>query len=325
MDDEYGLDDNIDIGQPVSIKQQLKQLSCRSWLLIVYMIISAGSMFVLDIELLDHYALFIIFLMAHAALMTPLVMWWVRYKDSCPLDVVVRAFGLGYTVMLWGVILGSTGMELICGALGTFGALIVPAARVGMEELCKVLVARRMKGKLDVNRETKTHQIAYTATSIGFATTACTTMLVWFAIQFEILAGSVGSSPPVLAMFAIAAIVGVSAVLHILSGYWIGLNTTLKMKFVKVGLEPMIFRSAYTYQLLAWALIIDSMLCWIPIMLTSGLIIYIMNKRIKAVEAELPQEYLQRVGYLPAYGYGMLAGSDDIDEFEIPNTGGAHL
>jgi hypothetical protein len=41
----------------------------------------------------------------------------------------------------------------------------------------------------------------------------------------------------------------------------------------------------------------------------------------QAVEAELPQEYLLRVGYLQAFGYGMLPGGE-TDEVEIPTGNG---
>jgi hypothetical protein len=42
----------------------------------------------------------------------------------------------------------------------------------------------------------------------------------------------------------------------------------------------------------------------------------------QAVEAELPQEYLLRVGYLQAFGYGMLPGGE-TDEVEIPTGNGS--
>jgi hypothetical protein len=50
--------------------------------------------------------------------------------------------------------------------------------------------------------------------------------------------------------------------------------------------------------------------------------VIIMLILLQAVEAELPQEYLLRVGYLQAFGYGMLPGGEQ-DEVEIPTGNGS--
>lgn len=36
---------------------------------------------------------------------TPLFYWWSRIRFSCPLDLVVRSFGLGLFAMFWVVML----------------------------------------------------------------------------------------------------------------------------------------------------------------------------------------------------------------------------
>lgn len=35
----------------------------------------------------------------------PLYLWWARIRFSCPLDLVVRSFGLGIIGMFWSVVI----------------------------------------------------------------------------------------------------------------------------------------------------------------------------------------------------------------------------
>lgn len=98
-------------------------------------------------------------------------------------------------------------------------------------------------------RETIAHQIAYTATSVGYAAASV-------ALNF----GMIGGLQALLAQqedvddearrnLAFAAAAGVvkmafSVPVQVLAGYMIGLNTTRRLPFKKVGLEPFLLRSA---------------------------------------------------------------------------------
>ncbi|CAM9536466.1 unnamed protein product [Choristocarpus tenellus] len=108
--------------------------------------------------------------------------------------------------------------------------------------------------------------------------------------------------------------------MHVLSGYLIGLEITRQTPFFQVALVPFVLRSLSIMQILLWCISLRQL---VPIVLgvvvTDVLICYFMVKHIKRVESTLPVEYLQRVGYLQAFGYGVLPG-EEVDEVEIPNN-----
>eukprot|EP00611_Tribonema_gayanum_P006492 TRINITY_DN1577_c0_g1_i2.p1 TRINITY_DN1577_c0_g1~~TRINITY_DN1577_c0_g1_i2.p1 ORF type:complete len:342 (+),score=95.21 TRINITY_DN1577_c0_g1_i2:321-1346(+) len=317
--------------QPRGALEQLKALSLTAKLTIVYVLVCA------HLTLLSRdLVLYLGCMVAHAALIIPLLKWWQKHSHACPLDMVIRSFGMGYCGMALGVVftllLGFLVLILAAVALPFMIVLWLglPIYVVGIEELFRVLIARRLKSGLDISRETITHQIAYTATSVGYAAASAALNFVVLASLEGYLAGEHDIDPdlspdgaPALD-FKVAAAAGLirmafSVPVQVLAGYMTGLNTTRRLPFKRVGLEAFALRSALMMLSILWELLLPSWLGLIAVIGTNIGIVWLMVRRIKRVEAQLPQEYLQRVGYLQAFGYGVLPGGDP-DEVEIPDN-----
>ncbi|CAM9531651.1 unnamed protein product [Chrysoparadoxa australica] len=262
-----------------------------------------------------------------------LARWWHGYRHLCPLDVVVRAYGLGFFGLYIAVTLAA--LFILFPLEGfLFGRVVSTslafACIVGLEELGKVCLACWTKGKLEMQTETKAHQLAYVATSAGYATAGTIT---WLVVLRKVLITYLGLDDSFLidslaTIFINVIFFSLTVPLHVLSGYLIGLETTRKTPFHKVALWPFALRSLCSVQ--AWFM---SWLCskyisndsgpilatilglWFPI----GVAI-VMVRRIKQVEQDLPQEYLSRVGYLHAFGYGVLPSGDE-EELELGQQG----
>eukprot|EP00903_Cladosiphon_okamuranus_P005554 g5530.t1 len=256
-------------------------------------------------------------------------MWWSRIRFSCPLDLVVRSFGLGVFTMFWLVMflffLAVTGpmgkfFEALFGDWTFEGIMIV---YVGLEEMCKVFLARWSKRDVAIGRETKAHQIAATATSVGysvgFSFLAIGALDRWVDRMLGIEMNS--SLDWKVAMLVLLLTVVFGTPMHVLSGYLVGLEVTRQTHFMKVALYTFLIRSLFMLNIFLWCGIFPGSVKPIVagLLLSNVLICAAMVYRIKKVEATLPVEYLQRVGYLQAFGYGVLPGGD-ADEVEIPNN-----
>jgi hypothetical protein len=103
------------------------------------------------------------------------------------------------------------------------------------------------------SRETKTHQIAYTSTSVGYATATTALWMLLLGLLIEMtLTTNTGTNTGldfVLQTVLLVILLTFSVPLHCLSGYLIGLNTTRRLPFMRIGLEPFLLRSAFVLQM----------------------------------------------------------------------------
>ncbi|CAM9898974.1 unnamed protein product, partial [Choristocarpus tenellus] len=164
--------------------QHLHALSRRSKATLVYVLV----IWILILIKL-HWVAALLFLFAFSLSTVPLFVWWSRIRFNCPLDLVIRSFGAGFALMFWSVYISVVVvflMVIIRLPIGAFLTnMLAICSQVGSEELHKVMLARWSKRDLDMSRETKTHQIAATATSVGYALGA-TSFWVMIIIGFEV-------------------------------------------------------------------------------------------------------------------------------------------
>lgn len=66
-----------------------------------------------------HQVIALMSVLAFLVSAAPLYMWWAQIRYSCPLDLVVRSFGLGMIGMFWSVV----GLMIFC-LVGPLGALL---------------------------------------------------------------------------------------------------------------------------------------------------------------------------------------------------------
>jgi len=105
---------------------------------------------------------------------------------------------------------------------------------------------------------------------------------------------------------------------HVLTGYLLGLEIQRKTPFCCALFVPILTRGSCLYQLIASFYSInyfahdnsetkEPMTIWIFCTILMGLVIQACTVwYIKQVETELPPEYLQRMGNLQFFGYGIL-------------------
>ncbi|CAM9391616.1 unnamed protein product [Ectocarpus fasciculatus] len=315
--------DNPQDPASLSVVEHLRALSIRGKLTLLY--VAGVIVFVLcTLDWVIAFACMASFLVSAA----PLFAWWSRIRFSCPLDLVVRSFGLGIFAMVWVVYmlfrLCSTGPmgRLLYTMFGRLVGVVVLIILVGLEEMVKVIFARWSKRDVAIGRETKAHQIAATATSIGYSVGFSFFMIIVLDLEVDLLLGIQpdSSADLIVALLALLITTMFGTPMHVLSGYLVGLEVTRQTHFMKVAMYTFLIRSLFMVNIFLWIFLFST---WQPIMagllLTNVLICCAMVHRIKKVEATLPVEYLQRVGYLQAFGYGVLPGGD-VDEVEIPSN-----
>eukprot|EP00904_Undaria_pinnatifida_P009481 jgi/Undpi1/5663/HiC_scaffold_2.g00937.m1 len=258
----------------------------------------------------------------------PLFVWWSRIRFSCPLDLVVRSFGLGLIGMFYFVLTlfyfatsGPMGVFLE-SIFGWFTGLMNFIILVGIEEMVKVIFARWSKRDVAIGRETKANQIAATSTSVGYAVGFSFIVIILLDVMVDTLFGikQDSFSDLIVALMALVITTIFGTPMHVLSGYLVGLEVTRQTHFMQAALYTFLIRSLFMANIGLWPFMFSTWQAIVGgLLLTNVLICIAMVRRIKRVEATLPVEYLQRVGYLQAFGYGVLPGGD-VDEVEIPSN-----
>lgn len=315
--------DNPQDPASLSVMEHLRALSLRGKLTLVYIVgLLLAMLWFLD------WVLAFVSMAAFVLSASPLFVWWSRIRFSCPLDLVVRSFGLGLIGMFWVVFFlfifttsGPIG-RLLHAMFGWFTGLMDFIVLVGIEEMVKVVLARWSKRDVAIGRETKANQIAATSTSVGYAVGFSFMMIIFLDIAIDSLFGIKPDSfdDLIVALIALVVTTVFGTPMHVLSGYLVGLEVTRQTHFMQAALYTFLIRSLFMANIVLWPLVFHT---WQTIvgglLLTNVLICVAMVRRIKRVEATLPVEYLQRVGYLQAFGYGVLPGGD-VDEVEIPSN-----
>ncbi|CAM9773553.1 unnamed protein product [Ascophyllum nodosum] len=314
---DAGQYDNPQDPASLSLVEHIRALSVRGKLTLVYIV------FVLIYLLFRKgWVLAFVTAVAFAIAAAPLFVWWSRIRFSCPLDLVVRSFGLGLIVMFWVVMIVNRYALMFAMFLLGVNYQMGLVLLVGIEEMFKVILVFWSKRDVAIGRETKAHQIATTATSLGYAVGFTFIMVIlldgsWDALE-NIKPGSLDDLVVAIMCLIITTLFGTP--MHVLSGYLIGLEVTRQTHFMKVGLFPFLLRSLFMLNIMLWLDLFDRVIISLTgLLITNALICAVMVYRIKRVESTLPVEYLQRVGYLQAFGYGVLPGGD-VDEVEVPST-----
>ncbi|CAM9116644.1 unnamed protein product [Phaeothamnion confervicola] len=307
-----------------SLKQQLKGLGKRAWAVIVYMVVMTLWLFIADWVIGTLFGLSLVIAAA------PLLRWWRSLSHAAPLDLVVRSFGLGFVGMFWSVnlvlIIVVFPIEVLFVARSSplLYLLTINASIVGIEELHRALLARWIRRDVAMGRETKAHQLSYTATSVGYATAAALTSLIVLDHVLDALIHVKHDSAADLGVgfLALLCVIACGTPLHVLSGYLIGLETTAQTPLHRVALYPFVLRTVFLYQTIGWLVLllrlppgtgasaVAAAVLLVAMLATNVLICWAMLRRIKRVEGTLPVDYLQRVGYLNAFGYGVLPGAE---------------
>ncbi|CAM9241519.1 unnamed protein product [Discosporangium mesarthrocarpum] len=271
-----------------------------------------------------HWVVGILFVLAFTLSATPLFVWWNRIRYNCPLDLVVRSFGKGFAGMFWSVMISfylALNVIVLTGG-PRMTVTLTFLTYIGLEELHKVIITRWSKRGLDMSRESKIHQIAATSTSVGYALAATS---MWMIVMYENIEEGLsvqreGLGDLVMGLVVLFMATAFGTPMHVLGGYLVGLEVTRQTHFLKAGLMPFVLRSFSVVQIILWGLCVKNFFGLLAVVVVTDIAIcYAMVRRIKRVEATFPVEYLHRVGYLQAFGYGVLPG-DDMEEVEIPQN-----
>eukprot|EP00611_Tribonema_gayanum_P006491 TRINITY_DN1577_c0_g1_i1.p1 TRINITY_DN1577_c0_g1~~TRINITY_DN1577_c0_g1_i1.p1 ORF type:complete len:301 (+),score=63.16 TRINITY_DN1577_c0_g1_i1:439-1341(+) len=199
---------------------------------------------------------------------------------------------------------------------------------VGIEEFFRVKMALQLKSDIDLSRETASDHLAYAVTSLGYATAVSVLIFDPFRLleagaQRAHGGGDVPFSGSVILVVVHLVVVVLAMPVHALAGHLAGLNAARRLPFGRVGLEAFALRSALEVLGILWVKRLpfrSALMAWL---LTYIATVALMMWCIKRAEAQLPQEYLQRVGLLHAFGYGVLPAhdpdQDDSNQVETPS------
>mmetsp|Transcript_2961 Transcript_2961/g.4482 ORF Transcript_2961/g.4482 Transcript_2961/m.4482 type:complete len:298 (-) Transcript_2961:64-957(-) len=260
---------------------------------------------------LQQYSIYFIALLVHLSTIIPLYRWWEKHKGSCPKIEVIKSFGAGYILMTLTIyaisLLIIVPVNLVLAYVFPQISMLIPIELVGFEELIKVYWAN--KKKVEMKRETASHQIIYTSLSIGYATHNAFLLIFIFCFALNFNSSEIGIDEGQRIFFDLVITVGVLITIlpvHVLSGYLIGLNRTKGFDFMRMGAESFIFRLLIHYSSIST---LYSKYFYMGFLMNIAICIA-MVYYIKRVEASLPEEYLKRVGHLGTFGYTRLLAND---------------
>jgi len=277
--------------------------------------------------------------------LTPLIylyMWWDGNKQWCSLNFTLKSYAFGFVCLatvgwtisfilfrMWRWAAHKLDAEFQrltwLGQILVFFCVSVYICYVLPGDTLKWVYATQAKKRLP-NRytETKAYLISSTATSLGFATAETWAFILYFhGRHVQVQTSDVDTT------WFVAALVLIwfyNIPQHVLTGYLLGLEIQRKTPFCCALFVPILTRGSCLYQLIASFYSInyfahdnsetkEPMTIWIFCTILMGLVIQACTVwYIKQVETELPPEYLQRMGNLQFFGYGILPiveGSQD--------------
>ena len=305
-----------------------------------------------------------------------LIRWWNKNRTNCTLNHILKQYFYGFaSIALMAFFLQFIAIILITLTFGILGAfstssytagwfiyiIICVGTYVFIEELFKLSFNIKAFNEVEnVRTVNKTHTMASTATSLGYASSTGLTWLLFAALSYLSQLHYI----PVGWLILDGLIIGVIGMpMHLMTGYFIGLKITQvvyarndennnnnnvdnsnpqqvqaqvqaqaqaqdqqsmetkeNMNFLTI---PCIARGTYIFMLVLGLLVLPlSLVGTILIILAIVLEYCCLTLIIKKEEKKLPFDYLERAGYLNVFGYGALLDEEDdqIDPYDRLKT-----
>lgn len=238
----------------------------------------------------------------------PFWYWWYESRYHAPIHFPLTSFGMGFVVCIFTVLVQlfiSIIVVLTFTVIGLEGNFLIimcivflAVSCVTVEEWAKFYVFIRNKGENTNLNETRKDLINATFIALGFALAQA---FIWIdVIELNEVRSPVSVKILLTICFAIW-----GTPLHILCAYLTGLLVNLGTSSRTIVAYNVWYRSVYVLEMLLM-LIYDQTIIFICCVVFIIAIYCCLIRHIKLTEQLMPVEYLNRVGYLSAFGYGVL-------------------